>query len=316
MRNTIKIKFTAPLLFAVVIAVACTGAHASTNDGDGEDAAAEETGVMRYYASAALMTIITWNVFVITLEVNDFRHRLSQAYDDESLLNGTNINNDGDGDDEYERRTRRSTMSSQRYIASFVAIRLGLRDAILDWALIYTVTWAVVGGITWYDVEPNSLLVIWGFSLMFSSALMVVLSLKFPQWLGYYRLSQFHTLRDTSGLAPQAVVDLVTGEEDPAAIHSFRYQVRLGVGKHFSQWTWFLLPFYVNLKVWEYLLSIVLGVLFGHFFLFVVFRCRQRFKTHLGTIVVASSLVLAILSALLFMRAMQVVEEAWVSLFQ
>ena len=70
-----------------------------------------------------------------------------------------------------------------RHIASFVAIRLGLRDALVDAAILYSVTYAIVAGFTWDDADPNSLLVIRGFSTMVGAFIMAVSGLKIPQWV-------------------------------------------------------------------------------------------------------------------------------------
>jgi len=102
-------------------------------------------------------------IFLQTLEVNDFRHRLAAAYDESPSLN--------------------SNSGSNLYIASLVAIRLGLRDAILDWTIMYGIGYAIVAGCTWTNAEPESVVVIQGFSVIFSAAILAVASSKFPQWV-------------------------------------------------------------------------------------------------------------------------------------
>ena len=119
-----------------------------------------------------------------------------------------------------------------------------------------------------------------------------------------------HVLRDTSNLAPAAVEDLTT---EGGSLTDFRYRVRLGVGKHLSQFVWFLLPFYVNLKPYAYLLSLLIGVVFGHLFLFVVFKCRIRFQAHRGRVAAVAAVFMSIVSALVFTAGMYVVEQGWVS---
>ena len=123
--------------------------------------------------------------------------------------------------------------------------------------------------------------------------------------------SPVHVLRDTSNLAPAAVEDLTT---EGGSLAAFRYRVRLGVGKHLSQFVWFLLPFYVNLKPYAYLLSLLIGVVFGHLFLFVVFKCRIRFQAHRGRVAAVAAVFMSIVSALVFTAGMYVVEQGWVSL--
>eukprot|EP00984_Skeletonema_dohrnii_P032805 scaffold27544_cov78-Skeletonema_dohrnii-CCMP3373.AAC.3 len=49
-----------------------------------------------------------------TLEVNDFRHNLMAKYDDEHSSHET----------------------SQRYIASLMAIQYGMYDAVIDWSIV------------------------------------------------------------------------------------------------------------------------------------------------------------------------------------
>jgi len=70
----------------------------------------------------------------VTLETNSFRQRLVQAFGE----------------------SPRSKDTSSRYVAALVAVRYGLRDALVDWMLIYTICYAIVGGVTWKHAEPNS----------------------------------------------------------------------------------------------------------------------------------------------------------------
>lgn len=109
---------------------------------------------------AALVAIVAWNSVVKTLELNDFRHKIKS-----------------------------SPLRGSRYIAALVATRLGLRDALLDWTIIYSLGYAIVAGFTWNDADPNSLLVLWGFSVIIASLILAVLGLKVPQWVSLYNAS-------------------------------------------------------------------------------------------------------------------------------
>ena len=95
-----------------------------------------------------------------TLEVNDFRHHLAEA-----SIQDTN---------------------PHRYIASFVAIRLGLCDALVDAIILYSITYAVVAGVTWGSADPNSVMVLWGISAMVSACVLAVCGLKIPFWVSRY----------------------------------------------------------------------------------------------------------------------------------
>jgi hypothetical protein len=64
-----------------------------------------------------------------------------------------------------------------------VATRLGLRDALVDWSVIYSIGYAIVAGFTWKDADPNSLLVLWGFSVMIAAMILGVLALRVPHWV-------------------------------------------------------------------------------------------------------------------------------------
>ena len=72
---------------------------------------------------------------VITLEVNDFRHRLATA-DMSTLSTNTNDNDN-------------------RYLASLIAIRYGVRDALIDWLIMYLIGYSIVAGCTWTNAEPE-----------------------------------------------------------------------------------------------------------------------------------------------------------------
>eukprot|EP00984_Skeletonema_dohrnii_P038036 scaffold40822_cov155-Skeletonema_dohrnii-CCMP3373.AAC.3 len=199
-------------------------------------------------------------VVITTLEVNDFRHNLMAKYDDEPSSHET----------------------SQRYIASLMAIQYGMYDAVIDWSIVYTVAYAIIGGLTWYNNDTNFLTVIWGFSLMFCALILAVAGLKMPEWLGFYRMSQLKTIKDTSGFATKAVEDL---SAEGSTIAAFRFQARLGVGKHFAQFFWLLLPFYTNLK--------------------------ERFTERRGYVVMGASAVIAIGSAAAFTRGVEIVNIGW-----
>eukprot|EP00956_Cyclotella_meneghiniana_P016231 scaffold25542_cov60-Cyclotella_meneghiniana.AAC.5 len=155
--------------------------------------------------SAAVTSIVAWNVIVKTLELNDFRHRI-----------------------------KKSPLQGSRYIAAFVATRLGLRDAIRDWCIIYSVLYAIVAGITWEHADPNSLLVLWGVSVMISALILAFLGLKIPHWLGHYPKSGLQIISDTSNLSEAAVQSLVDG----GSINDFRYQVRIAIGTDIADESW------------------------------------------------------------------------------
>ena len=56
------------------------------------DSNGEEIVTVSHWGDAAILTVTAWNVMVITLEVNDFRHRLATA--NMSLSTNTNDKND------------------------------------------------------------------------------------------------------------------------------------------------------------------------------------------------------------------------------
>ena len=134
-----------------------------TDDWYGENY--DQTVDYQQIVSASIAAAVAWNVLVVTLEINDFRHRLKSVF--------MSI-------DESVERT-------QRYVASLVAIRLGLRDALIDWALLYAVGYSFVAGFTYHDADPNSVYVIWGVSIMVSAGVTGTMALKVPQWLGSFR---------------------------------------------------------------------------------------------------------------------------------
>mmetsp|Transcript_14002 Transcript_14002/g.30489 ORF Transcript_14002/g.30489 Transcript_14002/m.30489 type:complete len:544 (-) Transcript_14002:338-1969(-) len=131
---------------------------------------------------------------------------------------------------------------------------------------------------------------------------------KIPQWLGFYRKSNLQFLKDTSNRAPQAIHNLTV---EGSSLTSFRYQVRLGVGKHTTQFLFVLMPFYTDLKVWFYFVSLLVGFLFGHVYLYLVFKCRTRFKKHRGRVTMGASAALSIISALVFVYGMHIIDSVW-----
>ncbi|EJK63258.1 hypothetical protein THAOC_16096, partial [Thalassiosira oceanica] len=198
-----------------------------------EPAAAANTGdrqtiTYHHVVDALIITVFAWLSLSVTLETNGFRQRLLEAF--------------------CESPTSKDT--SNRYVAALVAVRYGLRDALIDWMLIYTVCYAIVGGLTWKHAEPNSV------------------------------------IKDISGFAHPAVEKLTS---EGATIDQFRYQVRLGVGKHFSQFTWILLPFFVGLKFW----------------------CRKRFQQHRKRVAVIATAICMLGSATCFLVGIEVVDKGW-----
>lgn len=74
-----------------------------------------------------------------------------------------------------------------------MAIRLGLRDAIVDWLILYLIGYGIVAGVTWTDADPNTVLVIWGISVMVSALIMAICALKVPQWVSvWYCVETIH----------------------------------------------------------------------------------------------------------------------------
>ena len=98
------------------------------------DSNGEEIVSVSHWGSTAILTVTAWNVMVITLEVNDFRNRLATA--NMSLSTNTNDKND-------------------RYLASLIAIRYGVRDALIDWLIMYLIGYSIVAGCTWTNAEPE-----------------------------------------------------------------------------------------------------------------------------------------------------------------
>jgi hypothetical protein len=58
----------------------------------------------------------------------------------------------------------------------------------LDWAIGYSLGYAIVAGFTWNDADPNSLLVLWGLSVIIASLILAVLGLKVPHWVSLHHV--------------------------------------------------------------------------------------------------------------------------------
>ena len=99
------------------------------------DSNGEEIVSVSHWGDAAILTVTAWNVMVITLEVNDFRHRLTAAY---NMSTSTNTDDD-----------------NNRFIASLIAIRYGVRDALVDWLIMYLIGYAIVAGCTLTNAEQE-----------------------------------------------------------------------------------------------------------------------------------------------------------------
>lgn len=234
--------------------------------------------------------------------MNDFRYYLQLAHT-------TSKDNNNDSNNTNNNTSNNSKISHHRYVASLVAIRLGLRDAIVDAAILYSITYSIVAGLTWNDTDPNIVYIIWGVSAITSAFILAIGGLKIPQWMGYYHKSNLQFLTDTSGRAPSAVRTLKN--EGSQITSDFRYKVRLGVGKHLHTFICYLLPFYINLKVWALFISIMVGIAFGLVYLFVLHKCKQRYDVHLGRVAMLASVFLSICSSLIFVWGMDIIDNIW-----
>ena len=103
------------------------------------------------------------------MEVNDFRYYLQLAHTSKDNNNDNNNANNN------------NKISHHRYVASLVAIQLGLRDAIIDASILYSITYSIVAGLTWNDTDPNIVFIIWGISAITSAFILAVGGLKIPQ---------------------------------------------------------------------------------------------------------------------------------------
>ena len=141
---------------------------------------AQETCVLDFVCPAYVIIFYASIQYLIlyrqkTLEINDFRHNLKRSssnnYASRQLLLA---------------EPRQHLLTPHRYIAALVAARLGFRDALLDWAIVYTFGYSVVAGFTWKDADPNSLLVLWGLSVMVAAGVYLVLGVRIPQWVSQF----------------------------------------------------------------------------------------------------------------------------------
>mmetsp|Transcript_20299 Transcript_20299/g.42260 ORF Transcript_20299/g.42260 Transcript_20299/m.42260 type:complete len:735 (-) Transcript_20299:147-2351(-) len=275
-------------------------------DGDQEEQQEEER--FHQMLCSSLSAASAWIVLVITLEINDFRHRLQTSPKWNNLDIATTVDVTATNDsqtDNTESSPSIATSPACRLLAALSAIQLGLRDALLDWFILYSIAYAIIAGFTWENADPNMLVVLWGFSVIISAGIFFVAAGKVPQWLGYYHRSRIQILSDTSTLAKRAT------SEDSITFSSFRYRVRLAVGTHFLKFYFILLPFYVGLKLWAYLVSILIGVTFGYLYLFVVFKCRQKFRRSRALVALGSASFLYVVSAAIFQKGMYLVNKAW-----
>lgn len=161
-------------LSLLIFLTSSSHAMAATDDPD-EDPYSDNDINVQHHGDTMVMTVVAWSVMVITLEVNDFRHRLALSYENDNnnnnniLLSQNNITS--------------SMQKSNRYIGALVAIRYGLIDGIIDWSIMYSIGYAIVAGCTWTNAEPESVVVIQGFSNILSAAVLGVASFKLPEWV-------------------------------------------------------------------------------------------------------------------------------------
>lgn len=136
----------------------------------------------KHVCDPAIATIMAWLVLVIGLEIHDFHYHLKLAHASAAVVPTNDIQDDNDyGGVKIRRRLSNEFVSDEKYIASLEAVRLGLRDAIIDAIIVYSVMYAIVIGMTWSDVEPNFLLVIQGVGYIVSACILTSAGWKIPQ---------------------------------------------------------------------------------------------------------------------------------------
>ena len=142
----------------------------------------------KHVCDPAIATIMAWLVLVIGLEIHDFHYHLKLAHSSAAVVPSTNdIDDDNEnyGGVKIRRRLSVEFVSDEKYIASLEAVRLGLRDAIIDAIVVYSIMYAIVIGMTWSDVEPNFLLVIQGVGYIVSACILTSTGWKIPQWVRF-----------------------------------------------------------------------------------------------------------------------------------
>lgn len=96
-----------------------------------------------------------------------------------------------------------------------------------------------------------------------------------------------------------------------ASLSEFRYQVRLGVGKHTFTFVIPLLPFYISFKPWFLLFSIFIGLTSGHLYQFFVLKCRKKFKKNVRKVVFGASVVAILLGSVAFASGISFMDTVW-----
>ena len=130
--------------------------------------------------------------------------------------------------------------------------------------------------------------------------------------MGFYRKSYFNFLNDTSKFAPQAVIDHIF---EGTSLASFRYQVRLGVGIHTNKFVLALLPFYVNLRIYSFFISLLAGLVSACLYRYTIFRLRQKFtkRRRERVLTIGASAVLLLISSAVFAIGIRFIDTVWVS---
>jgi len=96
-----------------------------------------------------------------------------------------------------------------------------------------------------------------------------------------------------------------------ATLSEFRYQVRLGVGKHTFTFFIPLMPFYISFKPWFLLFSIFIGLTSGHLYQFIVLKCRKKFKKNVKKVVFGASVVAILLGSVAFASGISFMDTVW-----
>ena len=115
-------------------------------------------------------------------------------------------------------------------------------------------------------------------------------------------------LQDTSALAQEASTSVMM---ERSSLKDFRYSVRLGVSTHLSQFVIFLLPFYVNLHVQFFLLTIVVALVVGNLYLYVVFKLNRRYVKRKRRIAIGAATFFTLVSSLLFAYGLSTIDLVW-----
>jgi len=190
---------------------------------------------------------------------------------------------------------------------AYNSIRHASMQAIASSLLVYSLT-AIGISLNTRGLDPKVIAIIIGASQFMTAFMLIIVSAKVPQWIGFYHQGAIRLVKCSSNYSQN--FERINLHDDDN-LRKLRSNVRLGVWFHFSKFYIVVMPFYCGVQKTTIPLSIVCGAVFGFMMMWAVFVVHAKYIHRRNIVSFATILLLSIISALTFTRGMAWIQVVW-----